>query len=55
MEKMTPAQAVEILRKQGLDVTLEEAKLIVDFIYEMAAIAVAQVLREEASKSAEQG
>lgn len=50
MEKMKPEKAVEILRKHGLQVTTEEAVLILDFIYAMAKIAIAQCLRDEDSR-----
>jgi hypothetical protein len=49
MDKMQPEAAVEILRKHGREVTIEEAKQIVDFIYMLAEIAVAQWLRNEDS------
>lgn len=49
MEKMRPETAVKILRKHGIEVTVEEARLIVDFIYMLAEIAVAQCLRYEDS------
>ena len=47
MEQMKPEKAVEVLKKHGQDVTVEEAKLILDFMYKFANIAVAQVLRRQ--------
>lgn len=37
--KVTPEMAVKLLKKEGTQVTLEEAKLIVDFMYNLAEIA----------------
>ena len=50
MEKMTPETAVEFLRNRGLQVTMEEAVLILEFVQTMAKIAVAQCLRDEDSR-----
>lgn len=50
MEKMRLEAAVQILRKHGIEVTVEEARLIFDFIYMLAEIAVAQCLRNEDSR-----
>jgi len=55
MEKLKPAEAVVILREQGLEVTEEEAGLILDFVYAMAEIAVAQYLREENNQLSKAG
>ena len=43
-EKISPENAIEILKKDGLDVTVEQAKLIVEFLYEMAEVVVDQYL-----------
>lgn len=45
-EKITPEKAVEILKKDGVDVTLEEAKIILAFLYQMAEIVVDQHLKK---------
>jgi len=47
---VTPERAVEILRKHGTIVTLEEAKLILDFAYNFSILAVNQVIRNKKSK-----
>lgn len=41
-KKITPEKALEILNNGGLKVTLEQARLILDFLYKMADIALAQ-------------
>lgn len=46
MEKIKPEQAVEILRKQGMEVTVEEAKLILEFLRKFAAITVSNYLKK---------
>ncbi len=43
-EKISPEKAIEILKKDGLEVTFEQAKLIVEFLYQMADIVVDQFL-----------
>lgn len=43
-DKITPEKAAEILKKSGMDVTLEQAKLILEFLYKLAEISVAQYL-----------
>lgn len=47
MEKLTPKMAVDLLRKEGLNVTLEEAEEILIAICILAEIAVNQILRHE--------
>ena len=46
MEKIQPEKVVEILRQKGVEVTLEEAKLILDFLRKLADIAVTQYLNQ---------
>lgn len=41
-------KAVELLRKDGIEVTEEQAKIILDFLYEMAGIVVDQYLSKPA-------
>ncbi len=43
-ERISPEKAVEILKQDGLEVTLEHAKMILEFLYEMAEITVDQYL-----------
>jgi len=45
-DKITPEKAAEILKKGGMDVTLEQAKLILEFLYKLADISVAQYLEK---------
>ena len=44
MEKLQPEKAVEMLRGRGIEVTLEQAKLILEFLRKLADIAVTQYL-----------
>lgn len=44
IERILPEKAVELLRKDGIDVTEEQAKFILEFLYEMAGIVVDQYL-----------
>lgn len=43
-DKISLEKAIEILKKDGLEVTLEQAKLIVEFLYQMAEIVIDQYL-----------
>jgi hypothetical protein len=47
MDKLTPEWAMEVLRKHGREVTIEQAAAILDFLRKMATIAVAQYLRDK--------
>jgi len=42
--RITPDKAIEILRKDGIDVNIEEAQIILDFLYSMANIVVDQYI-----------
>jgi hypothetical protein len=44
MEKLQPEKVVEVLRQDGVEVTLEQAKLILEFLRKLAEIAVTQYL-----------
>ena len=46
MEKITPDKAIEILNKKGKVVTLEEAKVLLEFLQLLAVIIVNQYLRK---------
>ena len=46
MEKIQPEKVVEILRQKGVEVTLEEARLILEFLRKLADITVTQYLKE---------
>ena len=39
-DKISPQKAMELLRKDGINVDIEQAKIIMDFLYEMAEIVV---------------
>ena len=45
VERISPERAIEILKKDGLEVTLEQAKLILEFLYQMADIVVDQYIK----------
>ncbi len=45
--KITPERAIEILKRDGLEVTFEQAKLILEFLHQMADIVVAQYLERQ--------
>ena len=47
---ITPEKAIEILAKHGTIVTIEEAKIILDFAYNFSILAVNQVVRNIKSK-----
>ncbi|WP_257575084.1 hypothetical protein [Hydrobacter penzbergensis] len=46
MEKIQPEKVIEILRQKGVEVTLEQAKLILAFLRKLADIAVTQYLKK---------
>jgi hypothetical protein len=46
-EKITPERAIEILGKDCIEVTLEEAKFILEFFYQMADTVVEQYLKKQ--------
>lgn len=45
-QKVTPEKAVEILRKEGKEVSIEEAKKILDFLKNLAKIVVKHYLKK---------
>jgi protein-tyrosine-phosphatase len=45
-EKISPEKAIEILKKDGLEVTLEQAKIILEFLYQMSEIVIEQYLEK---------
>lgn len=47
MERLSPEQAVDILKREGMQVTTEQAKKILDFLYHLSNIIVAQYLRKQ--------
>jgi len=42
---VTPEKAVEILKKNGTIVTIDEAKLILDFMYKIGKLSVGQYIK----------
>ena len=38
--RITPQKAMELLKKNGIDVDVEQAKIVLDFLYEIAEIVV---------------
>ena len=47
MEQLQPEKVAAILREQGMNVTIEEAGLILEFLRKLANIAVNQYLENE--------
>ena len=43
--EVTPEVAIKILKEHGREVTREEAKLIVDFLYKLAEMAIDQYVK----------
>ena len=44
---ITPQKAVEILNEHGTTVTFEEAKIILDFMYNFAILSVNQLVKNK--------
>ena len=44
MEKLQPEDAVELMRQNGIEITLEQAKIILQVLRKLADIAVTQYL-----------
>lgn len=47
MNKIPPEKAMQILNQGGLNVNLEQTKLILDFLYKMAHIAITKCEKTE--------
>jgi protein-tyrosine-phosphatase len=45
-ERVSPQQAVEVLRREGLEVTEIQAKKILEFLEKLANIVVSQCLKD---------
>jgi hypothetical protein len=45
-EKMPPEGALEILKRHGFEITVENARIILDLLNKLANIAVSQYLRK---------
>lgn len=50
IDRIKPHKAIELLRKDGIDVDAEQAKIILDFLYEMAEIVVDTYLDEQKNR-----
>ena len=48
IERIPPDKAVELLKEDGIEVTEEQAKIILIFLYEMADIVVDQYMAKPA-------
>jgi len=48
IERIPPDKAVELLKKDGIEVTEEQAEIILIFLYEMADIVVDQYMAKPA-------
>lgn len=46
VKRMSPEKAMELLKKDGIIVDRRQAEIILDFLYEMAEIAVDQYLSD---------
>ncbi|RKD15085.1 hypothetical protein BCY91_06050 [Pelobium manganitolerans] len=47
--RITPDKAMELLQRDGIYVNLEEAQIIIDFLYSMANIVVEQFVSSKQS------
>jgi hypothetical protein len=50
MEKLQPERVVDMLRQSGMEVTVEQARLILEFLRKLADMAVTQYLIDENSR-----
>jgi len=49
MEKRTvkPEDVIELLKKEGEDITIEQAQIVLDYMYKMAEITLSILLNED--------
>ncbi|SEA92166.1 hypothetical protein [Pedobacter hartonius] len=47
--RVTSQQAVKLLQEHGTKVTIEEAKLILDFLYDFGALAIDQYIKTQST------
>ncbi|MFH7017400.1 hypothetical protein [Flavobacterium sp. FlaQc-47] len=47
IDRITAQEAMELLQKDGVNVDIEQAKIITDFLYEMAEIVVNTYLSQQ--------
>lgn len=45
LRRVTPEMAVQILKEHGIKVTIAEAKIILDFMYEIGKLSVDQYVK----------
>lgn len=55
MDRISPERVVELLKEHGTLVTLDEAKIILEFMYTFAEISLSQTLTYENSRSIHPG
>lgn len=53
MEKISPEKAVEMLKKKGVEISLEQAVLVLEFMRKMAGIVVESYLEKERKRKVE--
>jgi hypothetical protein len=46
IDKIPPEKAMQLLKEDGIEVNIDQAKIILDFLYEMAEIVVDQYLNQ---------
>lgn len=49
--RLTAEQAVKMLKEQNVEVTLEQAKMIIEFLRKLAAITVSNFLNQQNEKN----
>lgn len=49
--RIAPDRAIKVLRKDGIDVNIEEAQIILDFLYIVAKIAIEQYVNVRENNS----
>lgn len=47
VERLSPEKAMEIMKKEGLEVSYKEAELILEFLYRFAKIAISVYMKKE--------
>ena len=47
---LTSEMAVKILRREGIEITIESAKLVLDLMYKFSILAVNQIIKEKGSE-----
>jgi len=47
--RVTPQQVVKVLQENGTKVTIEEARLILDFLYDFGTLAIDQYIKTQST------